>query len=406
MDPYGLLDPSYRSNPYPALARVRAAEPVYFFEPWDCWLITRYEQVEACFRADQLSADRASGHAAKLPPPLRDKLAPLIGNLSRWALMKDPPAHTRLRGLISKAFTPRLIARLRPSIEQTCDRMLDAMAEAGSFDLIESYAFPVPVLVIGSMLGLPAEDAAKLKRWSAAMTGFLGAASVTPEIVGAALSAVVELEAYFMEQLEARRAAPGDDLLSSLIAAHDQDDRLDTAELLATCTMVLFGGHETTTNLIGNGVKVLLDHPEALASLRTDLDAGIADAVEELLRYESPILRMGRVARESFELGGVELRAGDRVYMMMAAANRDPERFEAPDRLDLKRSDNRQLSFGHGRHFCVGAALGRLEAQIALSKLLSRFPDLRVQSSDAPRWLDNLTVRGLERLDLTTGRPA
>jgi cytochrome P450 len=403
-DPFGLLDTANRADPYPVFARLRADAPVHYSEGWGCWVVTRHDDVTACFRDDRLSADRASSYAAKLPPPLQQKLAPLIGNLSRWALMKDPPDHTRLRGLVSKAFTPRLITRLRPSVEAICERELAALdqqlAAEGSFDLIERYALTIPVLVIGDMLGIPAEDASKLKRWSAALTGFLGAASMTPEVVGVALQAIVELESYFLEQIEQRRREPGDDLLSSLLAAHEQDDRLDQQELLATCTMVLFGGHETTTNLIGNGVKVLLEHPEQLAWLRQDFDGRIAAAVEELLRFESPIMRMGRLAREPFELGNAQIAAGDRVYMVLAAANRDPEQFVDPDRLDLTRADNRHLSFGHGRHFCLGAALGRLEAQLALSKLFTRFPALRTTDGFTPEWIDNLTVRGLERLPL------
>jgi cytochrome P450 len=256
----------------------------------------------------------------------------------------------------------------------------------------------VPVLVIGDMLGLPAEDATRLERWSAALAGFLGASSMTPEIVGAALQAVVELEGYLREQIERRRSAPGDDLLSELLAAHEQDDRLDEAELLATCTMVLFGGHETTTNLIGNGVKVLLEHPAELAALREDLAGRIAPTVEELLRFEPPVLRMGRIAKQPVALGSAEIAAGDRVYMVMAAANRDPAQFEAPARFDPSRAENRHLTFGHGRHYCLGAALGRVEGQIALAKLVARFPALRLVDEGEPRWLDNLTVRGLEQL--------
>ncbi|NVB39332.1 cytochrome P450 [Pseudenhygromyxa sp. WMMC2535] len=403
-DPHGLLDPSYRTDPYPALARLREHAPVYRFEPWNCWLITRYEDVVTCFRDDRLSADRAGGYAASLPPAIQTKLAPLIGNFARWALMKDPPDHTRLRGLINKAFTPRLITHLRPRVEAICDELLDEIAAKGSFDLIDDYAFPVPVLVIGEMLGLPPEDASRLKKWSTALSAFLGATAMRQEIVAAALGAIVELEVYFREQFAMRRANPGEDLISSLLAAHEQDDRLDEAELLATCTMVLFGGHETTTNLIGNGTKILLDHPEALASVRAlpedaEGEQAMAAAVEELLRYDSPILRMGRVTKEAIDLRGVEIPAGERVYLMMAAANRDAAQFEDPDRLDLGRANNRQLSFGHGRHFCVGAALGRLEGQIALRKLVGRFPTLRALDSDQV-WLDNLTIRGLARYGL------
>ncbi len=258
----------------------------------------------------------------------------------------------------------------------------------------------MPVLVIGSMLGLPPEDAVQLKRWSGALSDFLGGAEMTPAIVGTALKAVVELEGYFREHIDRRRREPSDDLLTSLLAAHEDEDRLDEQELLATCTVLLFGGHETTTNLIGNGALTFLRHPEALAWLREDLDGRIAGAVEEVLRFEPPVLRMGRVVRERFELAGQTLEAGDRVYMVMAAANRDPAHFEEPDRLDLARADNRHLTFGLGRHFCLGAPLGRLEGQIALSKLLTRFPSLRLPDPYAPEWMDNLTVRGLARLPL------
>ncbi len=406
-DPFGLLAPIHRAAPYAAFARLREQAPVYYSDAWSCWLVTRYDDVAACFRDDRLSADRAGSYATSLPPEIQQKLAPLIGNLSRWALMKDPPDHTRLRGLASKAFTPRLIAELRPSIEATCDRLLDeldARADAeGGFDLVEGYAFPVPVLVIGAMLGLPPEDATMLKRWSSALTAFLGGASMTQEIVGTALKAVIELEEYFRAQIDARRSEPGDDLLSSLLAAHEHEDRLDEQELLATCTMLLFGGHETTTNLIANGAMVLLRHPEALAWLRDDLEGRIEGAVEELLRFEPPVLRMGRVAREAFELRGETIETGDRLYMVMAAANRDPACFDDPDRLDLARTGNRHLTFGLGRHFCLGAALGRLEGQISLSKLLTRFPSLRLPSDYTPEWIDNLTVRGLARLPLLAG---
>ncbi len=399
-DPFGLLEPSHRLDPYPTYERLRREAPVYFSEPLGCWLITRYADALACFRDDRLSANRSSGYAAKLPPESRAMLAPLLSNFGRWMLLIDPPDHTRLRGLIAKTFTPAVIERLRPRIEALTDEMLDRLARTEEFDLISEIAYPLPVMVIGELLGLPHKDSDRLKHWSDALAAFLGASAMSPTIVGGALRAVVELETYFRAQLERRRNEPGDDLLTMLLQAHEQDDRLDEQELLATCTMLLFGGHETTTNLIGNGVLTLLRHPAQLARLRAAPDRFTESGIEELLRFESPVLRMGRVAREPIELGGQTIQPGDRVFIMIGAANRDPAAFREPDVLDLLRSDNKHLSFGLGAHYCIGAALGRLEARIVIPRLLARFPALRLPNIYRPRWIDNLTVRGLEELPL------
>lgn len=399
-DPFGLLDPHVRIDPYPTLARLRSEAPVYYSEGLGCWLITRHDDVSTCFRDARLSANRSAGYAAKLPPETRAMLAPLIGNLGRWALLIDPPDHTRLRGLISKAFTPKAIEQLRPRISELADELLDRVGRAEEFDLIGDYAYPLPVIVIGEMLGLPREDADRLKHWSDAFGAFLGASAMSPAIVGDALRAVVDLEAYFRERMAERRKAPGDDLLSALLQAHEQDDRLSEQELLSTCTMLLFGGHETTTNLIGNGVLALLQHPAQLQRLRSDSERYATSMVEELLRFDGPVLRMGRVALEPIELRGQTIKAGDRVFMMLAAANRDPEQFVDPDVLDIARVDNRHLTFGLGPHYCIGASLGRLEARIAIPRLFQRFPGLRLPAIFRPHWLDNLTVRGLEELPL------
>jgi cytochrome P450 len=399
-DPHGLLDPRMRIDPYPTFARLREQAPVYFSEAHDCWLITRHDDVSACFRDPRLSANRANRYAGSLPPQSRAMLAPLVGNLGRWALLIDPPDHTRLRGLISTAFTPKVIEQLRPRIAELTEELLERIARVEEFDLISDFAYPLPVIVIGELLGLPREHADRLKHWSDAFGAFLGAVTMSPTIVGDALRAVVDLEAYFREQLEHRRASPTDDLLTALLHAHEQDDRLDEQELLSTCTMLLFGGHETTTNLIGNGVLTLLQHPDQLARLRQDPEGRATNMVEELLRFESPVLRMGRIALEPIPLRGQTIAAGDRVFLMLAAANRDPEQFVDPERFDIGRIDNRHLSFGLGPHYCLGATLGRLEARIAIPRLFERLPKLRLPEIFRARWLENLTVRGLEELPL------
>jgi cytochrome P450 len=399
-DPHGLLDPRMRVDPHPTFARLREHAPVYFSEAHDCWLVTRHDDVSACFRDPRLSANRSNTYATKLPPQSRAMLAPLVGNLGRWALLLDPPDHTRLRALISKAFAPTAIEQLRPRIAALTEELLERVARSEMFDLIGEFAYPLPVIVIGELLGLPREHADRLKHWSDALGAFLGAATMSPTIVGDALRAVVDLEAYFREQLDHRRASPTDDLLTALLQAHEQDDRLDEQELLSTCTMLLFGGHETTTNLIGNGVLTLLQHPEQLTRLRQDPERWATGAIEELLRYESPVLRMGRVALEPIPLRGQTIATGDRVFLMLAAGNRDPEQFVDPNRFDIGRVDNRHLSFGLGSHYCLGATLARLEARLAIPRLFQRFPNLRLPEIFRPRWLDNLTVRGLEELPL------
>jgi len=409
-DPHGLASPETRADPYPVYARMQQEDPVYFCGPLKCWLVTRYDDALACFRDPRLSADRAGGYAARLPPPVVEHLAPLLGNLSRWALLIDPPDHTRIRKLLNRAFTPRVVEGQRAAIAELCEDLLDA-AEAharagdGTIDLVEHFAYPLPVRVIGGILGLPPEDGDRLKQWSDALAQFMGGAAPTPEVVGRARQAVLDLEAYFREAIEDRRAQPRDDLLSELVAAHEQGDRLGEQELLSTCSMLLFGGHETTTNLIANAVLTLLRHPEQLEHLRADPEARVAGAVEEVMRYEAPVQRMGRVTREAIELRGQAIAAGEPLYLMMGAANRDPERFTDPTRFDIERPDaNKHLTLGLGAHFCVGAALGRMEGQLALTTLLRRWPSLALATApERLRWIDNLTVRGREALPVQIG---
>jgi cytochrome P450 len=400
-DPYGLLSPEARRDPYPAYARLRAHRTLHFSEAWNGWLLVRYRDVAAGFRDPRLSASRASAYGALLPPPLRAKLDPLLRNISSWALLMDPPSHTRLRGLLNKAFTPRLAESLRPRIEQLTVELLDGLAGRGEVDLMAELANPLPIIVIGELLGLPAADRPRLKEWSDALAHFLGSVRLEPAIIEAALRAIVEMEAYFRAALDQRRSKPTDDLLTSLLAAEEEGRILNEQELLATCSLILFGGHETTAYLIGNGIKLLYEHPEQLAAVRSEPQCA-ASAVEEVLRFESPVQRMGRLALDDMELGGQAIRKGDRIWLVMAAANRDGEYYPSPDRFDVRRGDNRHLGFGLGAHYCIGASLGRLEAQLALSGLAQRYPELRLVERE-PEWLDNLTIRGLTRLPVELG---
>ncbi|MCA9635104.1 MAG: cytochrome P450 [Myxococcales bacterium] len=402
---YGLAAAAAAYDPYPAYARIREEAPVHYNPLWQGWIVSRYADVAAAFRHPGLSANRMGAYSRVLPPPMLEKVAPLIRNLGSWVLMMDPPGQSRVRSLLAGAFTPRFIEGLRPRISAAVDRLLDAVAGQASFDVIESLAYPLPVQVIGDMLGLPPEDGERLKGWSDALATFLGVARIEPQVVAAAVRAVVEMEMYFTRVIEARRQQPGDDLVSLMVQAHDQEGRLSDQELLSSCVAILFGGHETTTNLIGNAVHLLLKNPEQLARLRADPSL-IDTAVEEVMRYEAPVQRMGRVSVADVELSGATIPAGNRVYLVMAAANRDPGQFADADAFDVGRKENRHLALGIGVHYCLGAALGRLEAKIALTELLRRFPGLALDPAEAPVWIDNITIRGLKKLPVLTGEAA
>lgn len=393
-DPYGLFAPENRDDPYPVLARLRRESPVYYAaDQAGAWTVTRYADVAAGFRDLRLSASRAEAMARRLPPEAREWLSPVVSNLSHWVLLRDPPDHTRLRALIGQAFTPRLMETWRPRIQSILDELLAAI-EPGEVELVSALASPMPVLVIGAMLGLPASDRHRLKACSDAIAAFFGAAALSQPLLAGARAAIVELEDYFRREIAERRTAPRDDLLSALVAAEEKGSVLSEQELLSTCTAVLFGGHETTTNLIANAVLTLLRHHDQLARLRARPDL-LNSCIEEVMRYEAPVSRMGRVAKVEFEWHGQTIKAGDRVFLSLAAANRDESQFPEPDRFDIARADNRHLGLSIGPHYCLGASLGRLEARLALEALL-KFPTWELR--EQPAWLDNLTVRGPKTL--------
>jgi pimeloyl-[acyl-carrier protein] synthase len=316
---------------------------------------------------------------------------------SKWILFRDPPDHTRLRALVSAAFTPRIVQALAPRIADIAEGLLDEVEPTGSFDLIRDYAFPLPVIVIAELLGIPPQDRMRFRDWSIA----LGAAidlRTSPDVYVAASEATGEVTAYLREIVAERRAEPREDLVSALIAAESEGGPLDEEELIAMCVLLLVAGHETTVNLIGNGVLALLRHPEQLELLRSrpDLYDG---AVEELLRFDSSVQFTFRYAREDIELRGRSISRGEQVGLVLGSANRDPERFSDPDRLDVTRASLHHLAFGMGIHFCLGAPLARLEARLALETLFRRLPGLRLVEEPL-RWRPGIGFRGLEALPL------
>lgn len=399
---YDPRDPAVIEDPFPVLRRLQAEDPVHWSEILKSWVLTRYDDVRAALADPRLSADRLTSflrHQAG-DRPLAEALAELGRSLGLWAVFTDPPLHTRLRGLLTDAFTPRAVETLRPTVRALVDALIDGVAAAGRLDLVRDIAAPLPVAVIGDLLGVPRADGPALKRWSDDLATFVGSAVATPDKYERAAASLREMNAYFRALAAERRARPRQDVLSALVAAAGQG-RLADDELVASCTLLLFAGHETTTNLIGNGVLALLRHPDQCERWRRDPTL-TATAVEELLRFEGPGQALVRVALDDLVIGGRRIRRGDRLFVMINAANRDPRRFVDPDRLDLGREPNPHLTFGHGRHFCVGAPLARLEAQVALPRLLERLPGLALAASRL-EWIDSLIFRGVRALPLTFG---
>jgi cytochrome P450 len=388
--------------PYAAFRQLRVHDPVHWSPVLRGWVLTRYRDVRAALFDPALSADRITPFSTGLSPDKRAALSGLERILTRWAVFVDPPDHTRLRGLINRAFTPRAIAAMAGPIAGIVDDLIDAMAAragAGEIDLIADFAYPLPALVIARILGLPDADVAHFKGWSDDLAAFVGSAQATADKYARAIRGVADMDRYFRAIVRERRgAAPREDVIGALIAAEESGRALSEDELVATAILVLFAGHETTTNLIGNGMIALLGQPDALAALRASPDLAEC-AVEELLRFDSPAASVSRVARADMMLGGRAIRAGDRLFLMLNAANRDPEAFADPDRLDLARDPNPHLAFGYGPHYCVGAPLARLEARVAFQRLLARFSGIRLAEARLD-WSDNLVLRGVRRLPL------
>jgi pimeloyl-[acyl-carrier protein] synthase len=387
------MDPEFLANPYPIYHRLRAEDPVHH-SPLGFWILTRYDDVAFSLRDPRLGKEAIASYVAArfgtTPPGVGVSM-----------LDRDPPDHTRLRGLVSKAFTPRVVERLRPHIQQIVNALLDRVEGTGSMDLIESFAYPLPVTVICQMLRVPVEHRERFKQWGLDIARGLDGVLLPPdsEVLRRSITARHGLSDYFRGLIAERRASPREDLLSALIAAEEAGDKLNEEELLATCILLLIAGHETTVNLIGNGTLALLRHPDQLRRLREHPEL-ISSAVEELLRYDGPVQRTARIPSEDVIIGGQTIAKGELVMPFIGAADRDPAQFPDPDRLDIARPDNRHIAFGWGIHFCLGAPLARVEGQIAILTLLQRLPKLAL-ATDTPEYRQSLTLRGLTALPVT-----
>lgn len=394
---YQLLDPEVLANPYPLYRQLRSEDPVHWDPFLHAWIVTRYSDV--VYVLHHFSANRTP-----TPEQLNDlnlsALNPIAKVMVRQMLFLDPPDHTRLRALASAAFTPRRVEQLRSHIQDVMNALLDAVVAKGRMDVIEDFAAPAPAIVTAEMLGVPTRDHVQLKDWSQDFAEMLGNFQHNPDRYPRVLRSVENLCSYFRTEMREQRISPRDGLIRAMMEAEVDGTSLTEEEIVANLIVTMVGGQETTTNLIGNGLLTLLRHPEEMERLRNDSSL-IPSAVEELLRYESPSQHTARLAPADVQLGNRQIRKRQAVIAVMGAGNRDPERFTEPDRLDLARTDNRHLAFGWAAHFCFGAALARLEGQIAFETLLRRLPDLKLDTKVTLQWRHNLGLRGLTSLPVT-----
>ena len=390
------MQPGLRADPYPVYRRYRELDPVHWNGPAapgegeGAWCVFRHDDVAAVLRDPRFG---------KNPHP-NPRAGPFIAVRDRSMLSRNPPDHTRLRSLVSGAFAPAMIAAQRPRIAQVAEGLLDQVASAGRMDFIQDFAYPLPVIVIAEMLGVASQDYAQFKEWSLALSQAMDVMA-SAAVFRRADAVTVELGEYLAVAIAARRREPRADLLSALLASEQEGDKLSEDELIAMCILLLTAGHETTVNLLGNGLFALLRHPAELSRLRANPDTLAESAVEELLRYDSPVQMSFRQALQDVELNGRHIREGAEVVLVLGSANRDPDRFPDPDRLDLSRNPNGHSAFSRGIHFCLGAPLARAEGQIALSAVLSRFPELRLEDPAViPAWRPGFVFHGLQTLPL------
>ncbi len=395
---YHLLDPEVLANPYPLFRRLRSEDPVHWDPFLHAWVVTRYPDVLEVLL--NFSADRTPT-PAQLDEMGLSSLSPIARVMVKQMLFMDAPAHTRLRGLSSKAFTPARVEELRGHIQDIVNHLLEGIQRKGEMDVIADLAEPLPAIVTAELLGVPTSDHTQLKLWFADFAEMLGNFQHNPERYPRVLKAVANLTEYFQNAIREQRETPRQGLIHSLLTAEIDGDRLTEEEVIANCIVTMVGGQETTTNLIGNGLLTLLRNPAEMEKLRNDSSL-IPSAVEEMLRYESPSQHTARMCPSDREMGGKVIQKRQAVIAVMAAANRDPERFPDPDKFDITRKDNRHLAFGYAAHFCFGAPLARVEGQVVFEALLRRLTGITLVPEPI-EWRSNLGLRGLKSLRVKFG---
>jgi cytochrome P450 len=390
------LAPEFIRDPYPHYDRLRRTDPVHI-TPHGMYLTSRHAEASLVLRDKRFGKDFIERSTRRYGPKIMEE--PIFRSMNHWMLQQDPPDHTRLRGLVVKAFTARRVEDMRPRIQQVVDQTIDRIADRGHMDLIEDFAFRLPVTIICDMLGIPEEHREVFFTGSRDGGRILDPVPLTPAEIAQGNAANLMAEMYFQQLFELRRKNPGDDLTTQLVQAEENGSKLSNQELTANIILLFGAGHETTVNLIGNGLLALHRNPDQLALLKAN-PALITNAIEEFLRYDSSVQSTGRVTLEDIDdLCGKKIAKGETVICLLGSANRDPEVYpDRPDRLDITRPNVRPLSFGGGIHFCLGAQLARIEAEVAIATLLRRLPDLRLDDADNPEWRPTFVLRGLKRL--------
>jgi cytochrome P450 len=390
------LAPEFIRDPYPHYERLRSTDPVHI-TPHGMYLASRHAEVSLVLRDKRFGKDFVERSKRRYGPKIMEE--PIFRSMSHWMLQQDPPDHTRLRGLVVKAFTARHVEDMRPRIQEVVDQTLDRIADRGRMDLIEDYAFRLPVTIICDMLGIPEEHREAFYSGSRDGGRILDPVPLTPSEIAQGNAGNLMAQMYFQQLFELRRRNPGDDLTTQLVQAEENGSKLSNEELTANIILLFGAGHETTVNLIGNGLLALHRNPDQLALLKVRPEL-IANAIEEFLRYDSSVQLTGRVALEDIEdLGGKKIPRGETVLCLLGSANRDPAVYpDQPDRLDITRQNVRPLSFGGGIHFCLGAQLARIEAEVAITTLLRRLPDLKLDDAENAEWRPTFVLRGLKRL--------
>jgi len=400
---YDLKTPAAIADPYPVYARILSEAPVHWNKAMGGWVIARYSDVTSFLRDPRLSANRFAPLASMLSEQQRIRMAPILTTASRWAIILDPPEHTRLRGLTQKGFSPRVLGAMRPRIQELTNSLLDTIQHKNQreMDLIADFALPLPATVIADLLGAEAEDYPRFHVWSKAIAKLFSVSQFTDELIDELNRPFLEMGNYLRGIIEDRRRTRRHDLISHLLDVQQQGAPLSDEEMEAECILLLVAGHESTVNLIGTSTLALLQDPVQAQKLRHDPSL-MAGAIEEFLRYDGTVRWLTRMAIEDISIGEAQIEAGDLVVLLMGAANRDPTQFHDPDRLDITRSEGRHVGFGFGNHFCEGAQLARTEMEIAMNALLQRMPGLRLKVPvGALEWDDNSHMRCLKALPVT-----
>ncbi len=382
-----LVSQDFMEDPYPILRQLREEDPVHWSDSIGGWILTRYDDMATTFKdVGHFSNEGRLGKAVEyLPAESRAEFKAFEDHYRQKSLIhSDPPDHTRFRGLITQAFTPRVVESMRPRMRAIANELLDSVRQDERMDVIKDLAIPLPVTVLAEIFGVPKSDVNLFKGWADDLLAFQGVNKPALEILQRSQRALLGIRAYLGELIQEKRRQPGDDLLSELVAAESEGDKLSEGELLNSCITLLVAGHETTTSLIGNGIYTLLRHPDQWRLLQDDPSLLIS-AIEEILRYESPVARQPRLLKQDAEMGGKSMRQGEMVFQMLNAANRDPAYFADPDRFDIRRAKNRHIAFGLGIHFCVGATLARTEGHIVFSTVIERLPNIRLVEEN-PKW--------------------